>query len=72
MGEIGLLHPIGEMMSLAHPFCKGYISFHFVSRWVMALEQERCDLKLSCSGLRTLWASTKYEARIFRHDVHSL
>ena len=23
----GLLHPIGEMMSLVHPFCKGYISF---------------------------------------------
>ena len=26
--ETGLLHPIGEMMSLAYPFCKGYISFH--------------------------------------------
>ena len=24
----GLLHPIGEMMSLVHPFCKVYISFH--------------------------------------------
>jgi len=27
--QTGLLHPTGEMMSLAHPFCKGYISFHY-------------------------------------------
>jgi hypothetical protein len=26
-----LLHTIGEMMCLAHPFCKGYISYHFIS-----------------------------------------
>ena len=38
----------------------------------MALEQERCDRKPSCLGLRNLWASTKSEARMFRHDVHSL
>ena len=24
---LGLLQPIGEMMSLAHPFCTGYIYF---------------------------------------------
>ena len=38
----------------------------------MALEQERWALKPSCSGLRILCASTKSEARMYRHDVHNL
>ncbi len=39
---------------------------------VIALEQERCGLNPSCSGLSTLCSSAKSEARMYKHDVQSL
>ena len=55
-----LLHPIGEMIFLAHPFCNGYNSFHLIvgivvyvnySCWVMEWVREYVILARISDGV---------------------